>query len=182
MNFFFINSSSLPWRLLSIHDTLWPRIWQINYMPQEELPALAGSDSSPPAPFGAHPIGAHLSPCASSWVALHPPALVLLTYGGCDQWAGTFAVTELKLSSLATLLQCSSPSFAGLILHTWSVLNRYLRQDSDQLTHFGVTIQLGVLFSRDLLVCTRRKAAGHEGRRRLSLPEHDACPASARHE
>lgn len=54
---------------------------------------------------------------------------------------------ELKLSSSATLLQCSSPTFAELILHTWSVRDRYARQDSDQLTHFGVTNWLGVLFS-----------------------------------
>lgn len=56
-------------------------------------------------------------------------------------------VKELKLSSLTILLQCSSPSFAELILHTWSVLDRYARQDSNQLTKFGVTNWLGVLFS-----------------------------------
>lgn len=110
---------------------------------------------------------------------LHIP----LRYGSCDQWARTFAVKELKLSSLAILLQCSSPPpKAELILHTWSVLDRYARQDSDQLTYFGVTNRLGVLFSET--------SSCAPGEKPLSTKERDssACqstmpgPASAWHE
>lgn len=115
-------------------------------MPQEELPTLSDSDMTLPALFGVHLTGVFLCPPASSWMSLHPLAPVLLTYGSCDQWAGTCAVKELKFSSLSILLQCSSPSFAELILHTWSVPDRYLRQDSDQLTHFKVANWLWVLF------------------------------------
>lgn len=91
-------------------------------------------------------------------------------------------VKELKLSSSHILLQCSSPSFAELILHTWSVLDRYLRQDSNQLMHFGVTNRLGVLFSKTSSHAPREKT--------LSMKEGDgsACqsmmpgPSSAQHE
>lgn len=79
---------------------------------------------------------------------------------------------ELKLSSSAILLQCSSPSFAELILHTWSVLDRYVRRDSDQLTHFRVTNGLGVLFSK-----TSSRAPGEKP---LSTKEGDgsACQST----
>lgn len=82
---------------------------------------------------------------------------------------------------MAIMPQCSSPSFAELILHTWSVLDRYVRQDSDQLTNSGVTNQLAVLFSE-----TSSHAPGEKP---LSMKERDGsacqgttpCPASVWH-
>lgn len=76
------------------------------------------------------------------WVPFHP-----LTCSSCDQQAGTSAVKELKLSSSASILRCSSPTFAELILHTCSAPDRYARQDSNQLTHFRAANRPGVLFS-----------------------------------
>lgn len=97
------------------------------------------------APFAAHFMGAtsvSWHPHGWLWVSFHP-----LTCSSCDQQAGTSAVKELKLSSSASILRCSSPTFAELILHTCSAPDRYARQDSNQLTHFRAANRPGVLFS-----------------------------------
>lgn len=91
-------------------------------------------------------------------------------------------MNELKFSSLSIPLQCSRPSFAELILRTWSVPDRYLRQDSDQLTHFEVANWLRVLFPG--------LPSSAPGEQALSMKEGDgsAClsmtsgPASAQHQ
>lgn len=110
------------------------------------------------------------------------PCTSTAQHGSCDQWTGTCAMEKLKFSCLSILLQCSSPSFAELILHTWPAPDRYLRQDSDQLTHFEVANWLGVLFPE--------LSSSAPGEKPLSMKEGDgsACrsmtsaPASALHQ
>lgn len=87
---------------------------------------LADSDPVSPVPFSAQLTGANLG----------PPSLLPLTYSICE----LRAVKELKLSPPASTLQHSSHRVcAEIMLHTCSVLDRYARQDSNQLTHFVVT-------------------------------------------
>lgn len=96
------------------------RICDILHLP------LADSDPVSPSPFSAQLMGANLS----------PPSLLPLTYSICK----LCVVKELKFSPPVSTLQRSSHRVcAEIMLHTCSVLDRYARQDSNQLTHFVVT-------------------------------------------